>query len=47
MNLGMKLITVNLVEKLLFWMWLGIHKCICLIQSIRIGVVRHPWVFQK
>ena len=28
-------------------MWLGIHKYICLIQSIHMGVVRHTCVFKK
>ena len=48
MNLGMKLIKINLWGmKLFFCMWLGTHKYIYLIQSIHMGVVRHTMVFQK
>ena len=35
MNLGMELIRMNLDMKLIFCMWLGIHKYIYLIQFIR------------
>ena len=38
MKQGMKLIRINLSVKL---MWLGIHKYICLINFIHMGVVRH------
>ena len=47
MNIGMKLIRMNLVMKLIFCIWLGTHKHISLIQSIHMGVVRHTWEFQK
>ena len=44
---GMKLIRMNLGVKLIFCVWLGIHKYIYLIQSIHIDVVRHTKAFQK
>ena len=33
--------------KLIYHMWLGVHKYIYLIQSIYMGVVKHNWAFQK
>ena len=33
--------------KLIFCMWLGVHKYIDLIQSIYMGVVKHTQAFQK
>ena len=33
--------------KLIFCVWLGIHKYIDLIQSIHMVVVRHTWACQK
>ena len=47
MNVGMKLIRMTLVMKLIFYIWLGTHKDIYLIQSIRMGVIRHTWIFQN
>ena len=47
MNLDMKLIKMKLGMKLLFCIWLVMHKYICLIQSIHMGVVRRTCVLQK
>ena len=33
--------------KLIYRMWLGVHKYIYLIQSIYMVVVKHTWAFQK
>ena len=41
MSLGLKLIRMKLNMKLIFCMWLDIHKYICLIQSIYMDVVKH------
>ena len=44
MNLVMKLIRMNLGMRLIFCMWLGIHKYIYLIQSIHVSVWSGtPW----
>ena len=40
-------VIINLGMKLIFCMWLGIHKYIYLIQSINVGVVRHTMAFRK
>ena len=42
--LGLKLIRMNLV---MFIFFSGIHKYICLIQFINVGVVRQTWALQK
>ena len=40
-------VRLNLGIKLIFYMWLGIHKYIYLVQFIDMGMVRHTWIFQK
>ena len=47
LNLGMKLIRMDLGMKSILYMWLGIHKYICFIQFIHMGMVRHNWALQK
>ena len=42
-NLDMKLIRKNLGMKLTFYMWLGVHKYIYLIQSIYMDMGKHTW----
>ena len=44
MNLSMKLIRMNLVIKLFFCIWLGIHKHIYLIHYIHMDEARHTWL---
>ena len=38
---------LNLGMKLIFCIWLSIHKYNFLIQPIHIGVLKHLWAFQK
>ena len=48
LSIGLKNVSkLNLDMNLIFFMWLGIHKYMYLIQSIHMGVVRHILTCQK